>query len=123
MPKGAKLVNDAIESGSLFNGSCWKKLVGSREEPGLALEKGKNRSVHFIGLLSDGDVHSLIAQLLALIDKCAAEGVERVFVHALMDGRDVEKDSGLKYIDMLEEKLRSYDPSGEKYAIASVAVV
>lgn len=115
--QGAKLVNDAIQSGKLFQGACWKKLIGSKDEPGIALER--KRPVHFIGLLSDGGVHSHISQLLALIDKCAAEGVERVYIHTLLDGRDVEKASALAYIDILEDKLRSYDVSGQKYSIAS----
>ena len=116
--QGAKLVNDAIATGKLFQGAAWKKLIGSRDAPGFALSN-PDRAVHFIGLLSDGNVHSNISHLLALIDKCEQEGVEHVYVHTLLDGRDVEKASALKYIDMLEEALCAYDASGRNYAIAS----
>jgi 2,3-bisphosphoglycerate-independent phosphoglycerate mutase len=119
--QGAKLVNDALASRRLFQGKCWMHLIGNPEQPGLALQQQtSSRSVHFLGLLSDGNVHSHINHLLQLIDECAHVGVQRVYVHTLMDGRDVEKDSGLKYIDMLEEKLDMYNNSEErKYEIAS----
>ena len=85
----------------------------------LDLLSNSSQSVHFIGLLSDGNVHSHIDHLLALIDRCAAEGIERVFVHPLLDGRDVEKASAHIYVNQLEEKLKSIDSSGERYTIAS----
>jgi 2,3-bisphosphoglycerate-independent phosphoglycerate mutase len=78
--QGAKLVNAAIGSGALWNGKAWREVVRHGREGG---------TVHFIGLLSDGNVHSNIHQLFSLLDQCAAEGVPRVRVHALTDGRDV----------------------------------
>lgn len=117
--QGAKLVNRAIKSGKLYQGPVWKKLIGTRQSPGLALEPGKKRTVHLLGLLSDGNVHSHIDHLLEIIDQCAREGVERVRVHTLLDGRDVEKQSAQVYIERLEATLRKIDPTGEKYLIAS----
>lgn len=117
--QGSKLVGEALSSGKLFQGKTWKKLIGNQEEPGLALDTTKKRAVHFIGLLSDGNVHSHIAHLFALIDECAKQNVQRVYVHTLMDGRDVEKASGLEYVSMLEDKLRQHAAPGRDYAIAS----
>lgn len=108
--QGAKRVNEAIESGALFTGSAWKKVVAQAAQGG---------TVHFIGLLSDGNVHSHIGQLLALIDRCAREGVARVRVHPLLDGRDVGERSALTYLGMLETKLAELNAGGKDYRIAS----
>src|SRR4030042_4740882 len=79
--QGAKLVNHSIESGDIFKTSIWKQVIGKAEKGG---------TVHFIGLLSDGNVHSHINHLFALINKCHELGVKKVRIHALTDGRDVE---------------------------------
>jgi 2,3-bisphosphoglycerate-independent phosphoglycerate mutase len=117
--QGAKLVNEALASGKLFSLKAWEKLIGNEGHRGLALEEGTNRSVHFMGLLSDGNVHSHINHLKAMIQKCADLGVQKVFVHALLDGRDVEEVSAHKYIAELEELLKKIDKTGLSYAIAS----
>lgn len=118
-PQGALLVNEAVQSRELFRQSAWNELIGTRENPGLALKTDKKRAVHFLGLLSDGNVHSHIDHLLALIEQCHSVGVERIYVHALLDGRDVEEKSAHIYIEKLEGLLKQYDPSAERYAIAS----
>jgi 2,3-bisphosphoglycerate-independent phosphoglycerate mutase len=109
--QGAKLVNASIETGKIFTSDTWKKVV----------EKGHlGGTVHFIGLLSDGNVHSHIKQLFALINECAKEKVNKVRVHILLDGRDVPGKSALIYIKPLEELLAKL--SGENnfdYKIAS----
>lgn len=114
--QGASLVNEAIKSRSLFNGAVWKKLIGSAEEPGLAL---KGSAVHFLGLLSDGNVHSHIDQLIALLKECSAEKVQKLFVHALLDGRDVEKASAARYIQQLDQAISQLTPPGGRWKIAS----
>ena len=81
--QGAKLVGKSIESGRLFQGDTWKKLSGN--------VKQKDSTLHFIGLMSDGNVHSNIAHLKAMIESAKADGVKRVRVHGLLDGRDVAK--------------------------------
>lgn len=107
--QGAKLVSESIASGKLFADSAWKKLIGTV----LA-----NRSVlHFIGLVSDGNVHSHINHLKAMITQAHAEGVKTVRVHALLDGRDVDPTSALLYITPLEAFLASFADSD--YRIAS----
>ncbi len=94
--QGAKLVNKSIESGDIFKTQVWNKII----------EKGKNGgTAHFIGLLSDGNVHSNVRQLFALINKCADEDVKRVRIHALLDGRDVAGRSALTYIDAAQKLL------------------
>jgi 2,3-bisphosphoglycerate-independent phosphoglycerate mutase len=111
--QGAKLVNQAIATGALFQGPGWQTVVRNCREQKSAL--------HFIGLLSDGNVHSHIDQLVALLRRAAAEGLDRVYVHPLLDGRDVPETSGLLYVDQLEgvlAELRAARP-GSRYLIAS----
>jgi 2,3-bisphosphoglycerate-independent phosphoglycerate mutase len=108
--QGARLVNEAISSGGVFDGSAWKELVKSGKSGG---------TVHFIGLVSDGNVHSHIEHLYALLDQCRREGLRRVRVHALLDGRDVDQKSALRYIEPLETKLRELSGEGKDYRIAS----
>jgi len=95
--QGAKLVNKAIAQGTLFEGETWRALIGRVLERGSAL--------HFIGLLSDGNVHSHIDQLVALLEAAARAGVKKLLVHSLLDGRDVPETSALVYVDRLEEVL------------------
>ncbi|HMY46979.1 MAG TPA: 2,3-bisphosphoglycerate-independent phosphoglycerate mutase [Leptospiraceae bacterium] len=114
--QGASLVNQAIANKSLFAGKVWKKLIGNAAEPGAAL---KGSAVHFIGLLSDGNVHSHIDQLISLLQECSAQKVKEVYVHPLLDGRDVAKASAGIYIDKLTEALSSLAPENGKWRIAS----
>lgn len=107
--QGAQLVNDALSSGIVFETDEWAELKKRAVNGG---------TLHFIGLLSDGNVHSNISQLFRLIDQCAAEGMEKVRFHILLDGRDVDQKSALIYIDQLEEKIGSVG-EGLDYRIAS----
>ena len=89
--QGAKLVNRSIDSGEIFRSEIWKNVT----------DRGKqNGTVHFIGLLSDGNVHSHIDQLFALINQCKQEGIPKVRLHVLLDGRDVPGKSALKYLNI-----------------------
>jgi len=108
--QGAKLVNEAIATGSLFSGPSWQAVLSRAKAGG---------TVHFIGLLSDGNVHSHINQLFALLDRCSAEGVARVRVHPLLDGRDVGEKSALTYVAPLEDRLKTLSAGGRDYRIAS----
>ena len=90
------------------------------QEPSENVERGlAGGTVHFIGLLSDGNVHSHIQQLFALLDHCAEDGIQRVRVHVLLDGRDVGERSALTYIDALEARLAALNAAGRDYRIAS----
>ncbi len=114
--QGASLVNKAIATGKIFQSQVWKEFIGDPQNPGYAL---KGSTVHFIGLLSDGNVHSHIQHLFALIKKCGDVGVKNIRVHTLLDGRDVPERSAHIYIEELEQFLRSLDSLGLNYRIAS----
>ncbi len=109
--QGALLVKNSVESGAMFSGKEWKDLTGS-----LSGES----ALHLIGLLSDGNVHSHIDILLSMITQADLDGVNKVRVHVLLDGRDVPPTSALVYIDQLEQHLAKINASGDRdYAIAS----
>jgi 2,3-bisphosphoglycerate-independent phosphoglycerate mutase len=71
-----------------------------------AMERGRRRQLHFLGLLSDGGVHSHIQHLFALLEMAKQQKVEKVFVHCFLDGRDTSPNSGRDYIRQLQQKLR-----------------
>jgi 2,3-bisphosphoglycerate-independent phosphoglycerate mutase len=71
-----------------------------------AMERGKQRQLHFLGLLSNGGVHSHIDHLFALLEMAKRHGVERVFVHCFMDGRDTPPHSGKEFVQRLQKKMR-----------------
>ena len=108
--QGARLVNEAIASGKIWDGPAWKSVMDQARAGG---------TVHFIGLLSDGNVHSHISQLMGMLDRCAKENVERVRVHILLDGRDVGERSAMNYVMPLEAKLAELSVGGRDYRIAS----
>ena len=102
--QGAKLVSQSIETGKLFNSDTWCELVEN--------VKNNNSTLHFIGLFSDGNVHSHIDHLKALIEAAKGSGVASVRIHILLDGRDVGETSALDYVLPFEEYidgLRSVD--------------
>ena len=107
--QGAKLVGESIENGSLYVSETWKALVANAE----------GKAMHFIGLLSDGNVHSNIHHLIALLKQAKAEGVKKAYCHILLDGRDVPATSALEYVAMLEDVLAELSGEGFDYAIAS----
>ena len=108
--QGARLVNEAIESSAVFAGEAWQKIGKIGRGGG---------TVHFIGLVSDGNVHSHIDHLYAFLARCEKDAVKRVRVHALLDGRDVDQKSGLRYIEPLEERLTELSAGGGDFCIAS----
>ena len=92
--QGAKLVNEAIATGKLYEGKAWREISENVLK--------HNSTLHFIGLFSDGNVHSHIDHLKALIVQAKKEGIKRVRVHILLDGRDVGETSALEYVDPFE---------------------
>ena len=98
--QGAKLVNKAIETGAIF-GETWQWLVNAP-----SMKSGTN-ALHLLGLFSDGNVHSHIQHLFALIAGAKKSGVQKVRLHLLCDGRDVPPTSAPQYIDELETFLKS----------------
>ena len=93
--QGAKLVTQSIESGKMFASDTWKLLISNVKE--------NNSTLHFLGLFSDGNVHSHIDHLKAMIQQAKGEGVSRARIHILIDGRDVGETSALDYIEPFEE--------------------
>ena len=71
-----------------------------------AMKRGRARQLHFLGLLSDGGVHSHIQHLFALLEMAKQQKVEKVFVHCFMDGRDTPPNSGRDYVRQLQQKMR-----------------
>ena len=109
--QGAKLVSNSIESGKMFEGATWKELIANVKATGGVL--------HFLGLFSDGNVHSHIDHLKAMITEAKKEGVKTVRIHTLLDGRDVGETSALEYIDPFEDFLKGLNDAGFDAAIAS----
>ena len=109
--QGAKLVGESIETGALYESKTWKSLIANCKDNGKAL--------HFLGLLSDGNVHSNISHLIAMLKKAREEDVKRVYCHILLDGRDVPATSALDYVDQLETVLAGLSDAEHEYKIAS----
>ena len=109
--QGAKLVTAAIESGKMFDSQAWKDVAGGCAAGGTTL--------HFIGLFSDGNVHSHIDHLKAMLVRAKADGVKTVRVHILLDGRDVGETSALEYVEPFEAFLASLNDGGFDARIAS----
>jgi len=109
--QGAKLVNESIESGKIYTSEAWKDLAGNC--------KANGSTMHFIGLLSDGNVHSNISHLIAMLGQAKAEGIARVRCHILLDGRDVPATSALDYVQQLEDVLATLNDATFDGKIAS----
>lgn len=110
--QGAKRVNEAIADRSIFTSDTWHALIDQ--------VKKNNSTLHFIGLLSDGGVHSNIKQLIAMIEEAAKDGIQKVRVHAMTDGRDVGAKTAIQYIDQLDAVFEDIKTKyGYDYAIAS----
>ncbi len=109
--QGAKLVSNSIESGKMFASPTWQELVAN--------VKADASTLHFLGLFSDGNVHSHIDHLKAMLKQAKAEGVSRVRVHILLDGRDVGETSALDYIRPFEAFLAELGDESFDVCIAS----
>ena len=109
--QGAKLVSNSIESKKMFASATWQELVSN--------VKNNNSTLHFMGLFSDGNVHSHIDHLKAMLTEAKVEGVNNVRIHILIDGRDVGETSALEYILPFEDFLASLNGEGFDARIAS----
>ncbi|MBE7057088.1 MAG: 2,3-bisphosphoglycerate-independent phosphoglycerate mutase [Ruminococcaceae bacterium] len=109
--QGAKLVNESIESGDMYKASGWREIIEN--------VKANNSTLHFMGLFSDGNVHSHINHLKAMISQAKVEGVSKVRIHILLDGRDVGETSALEYVNPFEEFLSSVRDDSFDVKIAS----
>ena len=110
--QGAALVGQAIRSGRMFEDKTWQELTAN--------VKDKDSTLHFIGLFSDGNVHSNIGHLEAMLNRAKAEGVKTARIHPLIDGRDVPPTSCLEYVERFEKFLSEINADGSvDYCIAS----
>ncbi len=91
-------ISKAIEDGSFFDNEV---LLGAVEHA-----KSNNSALHLMGLVSDGGVHSQDTHIYGLLELAARNGLDRVFVHALMDGRDTTPTGGAEYIRQLQSRAR-----------------
>ena len=102
-------INRAAANGELGDNPEFQKA--------FAVANKNGRALHLMGLVSDGGVHSLLTHLEALITAAAKAGVERMYIHAFLDGRDTPPDSGAGYLKQLEDFLNDHSPA----LIATVA--
>ncbi len=107
--QGAKRVENALDSGALWRSKAWRSVV----------ETGRVATLHFVGLVSDGNVHSNISHLIVMLERACDEGVPRVRIHALLDGRDVPDGTAEQYVADLEAVLQRLNERGVDYRIAS----
>jgi 2,3-bisphosphoglycerate-independent phosphoglycerate mutase len=108
--QGAKLVNEALKNGTAFTSKAWQEVLRRTSTGG---------TLHLIGLISDGNVHSHTDHLYALLARCVCDKIRRVRVHGLLDGRDVAPKSALQYFAPLEQRLRELSVDGRDYCMAS----
>jgi len=108
--QGAKLVSEAIASRQIFAGAGWKTIEARCTDGG---------TLHLIGLMSDGNVHSHIDHLYAILNRCAETGLHTVRIHGLLDGRDVGAKSALDYFTPLESFCGQQREKGCDFRIAS----
>jgi 2,3-bisphosphoglycerate-independent phosphoglycerate mutase len=109
--QGASLVADAIASGAIWQGEAWQQIVAGA--------RAGRSVIHFIGLFSDGNVHSHIDHLKAMVLRAREESVKAVRIHILLDGRDVPETSALDYIEPFEAFLAEASAGGFDAQIAS----
>ena len=109
--QGAKLVTQSIETGKMFASETWQTLISN--------VKTNSSTLHFLGLFSDGNVHSHIDHLKAMLVRAKEEGVNKIRIHILLDGRDVGETSALDYILPFEEFLTSLRSDDLDICIAS----
>ena len=113
--QGAKLVDSSIKTKQIFQTEIWSSLIKK-----VLAKKG---TVHLIGLLSDGNVHSNLTQLFGLIEGFVTANIQRLCVHVLTDGRDVPAHSALEFVKPLETLLgeinTKHSNQNYEYRIAS----
>jgi 2,3-bisphosphoglycerate-independent phosphoglycerate mutase len=108
--QGPKLVDNAFADDSVFSGH-WKNVISNI---------GAGGALHLVGLLSDGGIHSNDRHMHQMIERARSEGVQRLYVHVLLDGRDVPDKTGHQYISALESVMAPYCEAGMDYRIVSV---
>ena len=101
--QGAKLVNQAIESRAIFETGVWQQVI----------ERATGNTLHLLGLHSDGNVHSTVEHLYALLEEAVDAGVTEIALHLLHDGRDVDSRSALRYLERTEQVIADLNAGGD----------
>ena len=108
--QGIARIEEYFTSGEIWKAPTWRQVIETIRQ--------NNGTLHFAGILSDGSVHSNINHLLRMIDRAHAEGVQKIRIHAVLDGRDVPPQSAEYYVKILEDFIAKYDDKPD-YRIAS----
>jgi 2,3-bisphosphoglycerate-independent phosphoglycerate mutase len=106
--QGAKRIDNAVASGAIWRSSAWRRIVDACVDGG--------GTMHLIGLLSDGNVHSNISHVYEILRQAAEEGVSTIRIHALFDGRDVPDPSAERYIERTEAEFAKYPSVDIRFA-------
>ncbi len=93
-----ELINHAIETKEFYKNDNILKVIQHTQN--------NNSKLHIMGLISDGGIHSHINHLLALVDTCKKEGLDKIYFHLFTDGRDTDIHSGKKFVNQLEDKIK-----------------
>lgn len=91
-------INNDIQNGTFYKNEALLKTMN--------YVLVNNSSLHLMGLVSDGGVHSHINHLFALVDMANKMGIKNIYIHAILDGRDTLKDSGIKFIKTLQKQIK-----------------
>ena len=129
--QGIARIEEAFNSGEVFSSEAWKGMItkvlseNNRGREGSSLDNFNNpwynveiapATLHFAGIFSDGGVHSHISHLEQMIEKAYFEGVRKMRIHAIFDGRDVPPQSEPKFIQRLEEFVQKFSDADIKIA-------
>ena len=126
--QGIARIEEAFATGEVYNSSAWKGVISRinyRKSETFMLDKNddswynKNIGVptlHFAGIFSDGGVHSHISHLEQMIEKAYDEGVRKMRIHAVFDGRDVDPFSSIKFVERLENFVNRFTDADIKIA-------
>lgn len=111
LDQGPTRINKAINDGSFYKSDALEKIIHCAKQ---------GHAVHLLGLLSDGNIHSHIDHFVAVVHYADKQGVERLYVHASLDGRDVGIQSAQDYVKQLEDVFATINAKGNRdYAFAS----
>lgn len=96
--QGIAKIEDDFQTGAIWQSAAWLGAIANVKE--------HSSTLHFSGIFSDGGVHSSLSQLLKMLEQAQKEGIERVRIHLVLDGRDVPPQSADQYIKILEDKIQ-----------------
>lgn len=96
--QGIAKIEDDFQAGAIWQSAAWRGAIANVKE--------HSSTLHFSGIFSDGGVHSSLSQLLKMLEQAQKEGIKRVRIHLVLDGRDVPPQSADQYIKILEDKIQ-----------------